>query len=81
MLAKENKNKEKMKEMTERYGGHCERKKFLMENVKEEKGMTIMKKGKQKKTSTITIREVTVKKRKRRKKKKKKMKKSYSERR
>ena len=42
-------------------------KKKLMENVKEEKGMTIMKKGKQKKTSTI--REVTMKKRKRRKKK------------
>ena len=40
----------------------------LMENVKEEKGMTIMKKGKQKKTSS-TIREVTMKKRKRRKKK------------
>ena len=42
-------------------------KKKLMENVKEEKGMTIMKKGKQKKTSTI--REVTMEKRKRRKKK------------
>ena len=26
-----------------------------MENVKEEKGMTIMKKGKQKKTGTITM--------------------------
>ena len=26
LWAKENKNKEKMKEMTERYGGHCERK-------------------------------------------------------
>ena len=38
-----------MKQMTGRYGGHCERKKKLMENVKEEKGMTIMKKGKQKK--------------------------------
>ena len=50
-----------MKEMTESYGGHCERepkkKKNLTENVKEEKGMTVIKKGKQKRTNTITIRE------------------------
>ena len=47
--------------MTESYGGHCERepkkKKNLTENVKEEKGMTVIKKGKQKRTNTITIRE------------------------
>ena len=31
MWAKENKNKEKMKEMIESYGGHCERKKNALE--------------------------------------------------
>ena len=31
MWAKENKNKEKMKEMTESYGGHYERKKNALE--------------------------------------------------
>ena len=39
--------------MIESYRGHCERepkkKKKLKENVKEEKGMTVIKKGKQKK--------------------------------